>query len=288
LTEFVLFIHDTPELKAEFDKLLALANSQPEKVTAKDLFRFKYEGYEDVRDLQSWYAAMYLDAQEGNDYLRQSRDAAVIKKHDLLDQRAELTEDDFVKGQNAVQRLFGILSRRLKATRSRNRTVFHLKAYMEWVFNRKGRTSRNLPHENNLSEEMGRFLFAHGFFPFIRFRIGKKEPDLYAISPHEEILIEAKKYSGETKPSVSSLQTDINQAIDYYGVVKHAMQSIGIETIDNEVFLVVFYNGNHRLRIEPDGLYQSNVFISIVPVYLGGKTPSQTRPELLICLSNKS
>jgi hypothetical protein len=239
-------------------------------------FGSHFVGHEEAKELQRVFAIAYPDKSEFNNFIQQFRDGRILRLHDLQE---GYSMETFLHIQQAARRIFRILSRSFSASRTRNHCVFHLKAYMEWLFNRKGETMLRLPHENKLSEEMARFLFAQGFFPFIRFKIGGKEPDFYAISPHEELLIEVKKYSGEKKPSAQSLQSDINQAIDYHSVVKSGMQGIGIQHIDNEVFLVLFYNGNYRLRIEPDGIHQSDVFISIVPVYLGSKTPSQQRPE---------
>lgn len=253
-------------------------------------FRSKYEGCEDAKFLYSIYVSQYPDREIKNSFI----DSTVlylegIKHQGVPFQRYTFT--NFVKKcQKSSARISKILSRALAANQLKNYTITRLKSYMEWFYNSR-RIRRKTWRENQLTEEMAKFLFAQGFFPFIRFKAGQAEPDMVALSTHEEIIIEAKNYLIVDKPTKNHLKRKkltskkinyhISQAIQYYDKVRSLKKEM-----DNQIYLVIFYNGDFY-PVCTENIIKNGVFVNITFIYLGKKTPHEKRQPLVLEIDDR-
>lgn len=102
-------------------------------------------------------------------------------------------KEDYLHVQHAARRVNRVLIRKLLERQNRALILWKLKAYMEW-FLRITDTGMQLS-ENKLANEVAKFIFPQGYFPFVRFKTGRKEPDMHIVSERDEMLIELKKYT---------------------------------------------------------------------------------------------
>ncbi len=240
------------------------------KLKAALVFELSFVGYKESHEILQAFKFKYPDTQI------QSIDERVstFLMYDAL------REEDIAYIKNASQKIFKILSRALSANQLKTYFIFRLKSYMEWFYNSK-RSKGKTWHENQLTEEMAKFLFAQGFFPFIRFKTGRGEPDMVAISEHEEIIIEAKRYLKKEKFNAQNINHHISQAIQYYDKLRSRKQEMG-----NQVYLVIFYNGDFY-PVCTESIIKNGVFVNIVFVYLGNKTPHEKRKDLILELDTQ-
>jgi hypothetical protein len=248
-------------VKSYFAELETLQN----KLRAALIFELNFVGYKEAHEILQAFKFKYPDIPI------QSMDERVstLFKYDAL------REEDVTYIKNASQKIFKILSRALSANQLKTYTIFRLKSYMEWFYRPK-RTEKTKWSENELTEEMAKFLFAQGFFPIIRFKMGKSEPDMLVFSEHEEILIEAKKYLKGERFSSKNISHHISQAIQYF----HKLRSIK-QGFDNHVYLVIFYNGDF-FPICDESVTRNGVVVNVVFIYLGNKTPHEKRKDLIL------
>jgi len=219
-----------------------------------------YIGYDEVIELEEAFQHIYP-----------IKDIIPGEMYKLSVKYQAFREIDHLRIQHAAKRVNRILVRKLLGLQNRAVIIQKLKAYMEWFYRLKD-TKRRMS-ENQLANEVAKFIFPQGYFPFIRFKAGRKEPDIYIISEGEELLIELKKY--DKILTKNDLKHDINQALDYHTIV----QSLG-RRIDNQVYLVIFHYGDYFPVIRGNNpLLKNDLFVHIYFIYLGKKNPSDKRKE---------
>jgi hypothetical protein len=250
-------------------------------------FELRYAGHEEAKELLRLYLRIHPDKRLIEQFAIKYNVAKALVMFEP--NKGSLSNPEIGRLKEASKRVLKVLSRSLIANQTRSFTVYRLKAYMEWFYNSK-RIKRKTWHENQLTEEMAKFLFAQGFFPFIRFKVGLGEPDMVALSEHEEIIIEAKNYLERDKPTKNRLKRKkltskkinyhVSQAIQYYD----KMRSLKKE-MDNQVYLMIFYNGDFY-PVCAESIFKNGVFVNIVFVYLGSKTPHEKRKDLILAIDN--
>jgi len=221
----------------------------------------RYDGYKEASELNNIYRIKYplIDIE--------SYDIGIIQ-----DKYKNLKKEDYLRIKRATRRINRILLRKILTEQHRADIIRRLKVYMEWFYRIKDTRKMS---ENELANEVAKFIFPQAYFPFIRFKAGRKEPDIYIVSQGEELLIELKKY--DKKPSKKDLKNDINQALDYHSII----QSLD-RHIDNQVYLVIFHYGDYFPVIRGHNpLLKNDIFVHISFIYLGAKNPSDRRKEVV-------
>lgn len=123
------------------------------------------------------------------------------------------------------------------------------------------------------------FLKAFGYNEEVDFEHsaqGSRIDILIHSTSHNKILVEAKNYLNGKKLTSKKINQHISQAIQYYDKLKSLKQGI-----DNQVFLVIFYNGS-SYPVCKESVLMNGVFVYIVFIYLGSKTPHEKRSDLYL------
>jgi len=162
----------------------------------------------------------------------------------------------------------------LSTSKSKSFLIDRLLTYCRWIKKEDFPKPKDKDRELRISKIVEEFLFNHGYFPLINFKMGKSIPDILSapgtnVRWDNSILIELKQSIG-TPYTYSELTKNIVQAKQYLSLVKGAKSDI----VDI-VYLLVFYDGNTPLEVEKslrDECEKKNIRIELI--YVGDKTPS--------------
>ena len=142
------------------------------------------------------------------------------------------------------------------------------------------------------------FLFREGYFPIVRFSVGDSEPDTLllplgislsdirplqlALSEETPFIVEAKQHIGRTV-TARHIKKYIGQTVSYFQQLRGVCPRLG-----NDVYLVVFYDGDTRYVFSSQPYEQSGAQIHVVLIYVGNKKPSELKSCIEISLEEQS
>ena len=176
--------------------------------------------------------------------------------------------------------LYHAIDKFLMSSESKSFLIYRLLTYCRWIKKEDFPKPDTDNKERRISKILEEFLFNHGYFPLVNFKMGKSIPDILSapgidLRWDNSVLIELKQIIGKTSYTPSDLITDIGQAQDYLSDVKGVNPGI-VDT----VYLLIFYDGKTRQTIPESVNVPDNVRIEFV--YVGGESPSELRsPKIL-------
>jgi len=176
--------------------------------------------------------------------------------------------------------LYHAIDKFLMSSESKSFLIYRLLTYCRWIKKEDFPKPDTDNKERRISKILEEFLFNHGYFPLVNFKMGKSIPDILSAPSIDlrwdnSVLIELKQIIGKTSYTPSDLITDIGQAQDYLSDVKGVNPGI-VDT----VYLLIFYDGKTRQTIPESVNVPDNVRIEFV--YVGGESPSELRsPKIL-------
>lgn len=173
----------------------------------------------------------------------------------------------------------------LSTSKSKSFLIDRLITYSTWIKREdfpKSKMKTKWGNEKKVSKIVEEFMFNHGYFPLVDFKMGKSKPDILSVPGmnvrwDNSVLIELKQSIGESYTS-GKLSNHITQAKRYLSTIRGAKQDI----VD-KVYLLVFYNEKSILEIDKsyrDECEKNNVRIELI--YVGKQSPSKlTKTKIL-------
>ena len=163
----------------------------------------------------------------------------------------------------------------LSTSRSKGFLIDRLITYCTWIKRKDFPKPEEENKERKISTIVEEFVFNQGYFPIVRFEVGKGEPDILAapgvdLRWDNSILIELKQIIGGRSYSPTKLKDDIGQAQDYLKIVRGIKQDI----VD-VVHLLIFYDGKTRRTVHKSLDVPDNVRVEFV--YVGEESPSKLK-----------
>ncbi len=161
--------------------------------------------------------------------------------------------------------------------KSKSALIERLKTYCMWIRRDDFPKANAEGKEDKVSKIVSEFIFNQGYFPIVRFRAGKSEPDILyepsgVVHWDNSVLIELKQYIGKTY-SKKQFQLDVGQARDYLSIVKGVKPDIG-----DTVYLLVFYAGTKRFILDESF---SDDKVQVEFIYVGEGSPSKLKGEII-------
>lgn len=163
----------------------------------------------------------------------------------------------------------------LSSSKSKSFLIDRLLTYCTWIKRKDFPKVNEKNKEMKISTIIEEFIFDHGYFPMVRFKAGKSEPDILTapgidLRWDNSVLIELKQIIGNDSYSATTFKEDIEQAQDYLRLVRGVKQDI----VDM-VHLLIFYDGETRRTIHKSVSIPDNVRIEFI--YVGELSPSKLK-----------
>jgi hypothetical protein len=256
---------DDDRYNKEYNSLLELIN----ELRANMQLRAQYEGADSLNVLLPVYlksSYKYLSGLREEDF------------GDYMSEAVYRTTIAEISGTGIVEdcrNVYHAVDKFLSTSKSKSFVINRLITYCTWIRRRDFPKSGEENKERKISTIIEEFIFDHGYFPIVRFKAGKSEPDILTapgidLRWDNSVLIELKQIIGETSYSAASQQKDIGQAQDYLQVVK----GINPDVVD-VVHLLIFYDGKTRRTVHKSVDVPDNVRVEFV--YVGEESPSKLK-----------
>ncbi len=259
----------------EYESLSELVN----KIRANMQLRARYEGAESLNIILPIYlksSYRYLsELSEGDfgEYFNQAVSRPI---------KAEISGPQTI---DHCREVYHAVDKFLSTSKSKHALIARLITYCEWIKRDafpQSKSKAKWGNEKKVSKIVEEFMFNHGYFPLVDFKIGKSIPDILSVSSanvgwDNSILMELKQSIG-TSYTDGKLAENITQAKQYLSTVSGIKQG----TVES-VYLLVFYDEDYRLEIDKsyrDECEKDNVRIELI--YVGEKSPSKlTKSKIL-------
>ncbi len=275
-------IFENASIKSSFCRMDIIQNSLGQIFECKRMLiaflrrKAEYDGADSLINLLPVYLlseATYLSTLKDNDFgdvVRQT-----IERHRISPPDVE----NFDTIQDC-KNLYHAIDKFLMSSESKSFLMSRLLTYCRWIKKDEFPKPKEKNRELKISRVIEEFLFNHGYFPLVNFKIGKSIPDILSapgidLRWNNSVLIELKQIIGKTSYTPTDLKTDIGQAQDYLSDVK----GVNPDIVDT-VYLLIFYDGKTRQTIPESVDVPDNVRVEFV--YVGEESPSELRaPKIL-------
>ena len=262
----------------KFDQLFNKLYELNEVIVAYSGYQAEYEGAKSVVEL----LPIYLTSPY--------RHISNFDKENLGDLKKQKYMSYMKGGQPSVQvgykehceNLYHAVDRFLMTSKSKSALIDRLKTYCTWIRRDDFPKPKDKNKESRISKIVTEFIFNHGYFPIVRPKTGKAEPDILfepsnIVSWDNSVLLELKQYIREEDQESEirrELPNNIGQAAEYYSIVKEIKRDIA-----DTVHLLIFYNGKKRFQIGESYPVEKNVVVDFI--YVGDGTPSKLETVII-------
>jgi hypothetical protein len=237
------------------------------EIAANLIYKAEYEGSLSLGNILPIYLRSrinYLTSLRPQDF------GKGVQKEYKRQKIAPITVVTDIKGD--CRNVYYAVDKFLSNSKSTSFLISRLITYCRWIKRDEfKKIKKEIPISKKIIEE---FIFNQGYFPIVRFKMGRSEPDIlaaYSLGARwdNSILIELKQYIGKSC-SDRQLETDIGQAQDYLKEVK-AMK----DDIANVVYLLIFYDGKIRRKVPESVKEPDNVRVEFI--YVGEEDTSKLK-----------